>query len=155
MCSPTDASLPPSRTAARGLGADADRYSVITTWHVCELVAREPGDPTSGQSRERVLVCIGMMYRRGKSDSVILAEKPTNKAGRPAAESVEYYGITGNCRRIRWYAYQVGRLWRKWLLGANRRSRFQWSRFAALLKHHPLQAARIVHRYSAASEARP
>ena len=30
-----------------------------------------------------------MMYGRGKSNSVIVAEKPTNKAGRPAAESVE------------------------------------------------------------------
>jgi RNA-directed DNA polymerase len=38
-----------------------------------------------------------MMYGRGKSDSVIVAEKPTNKAGRPAAESVEQRaGAEGN-----------------------------------------------------------
>ena len=30
-----------------------------------------------------------MMYGRGKSDSAIVAEKPTNKAGQPAAESAE------------------------------------------------------------------
>jgi RNA-directed DNA polymerase len=38
-----------------------------------------------------------MMYGRGKSDSVILAKKPTNKAGQPAAESVERRaGAEGN-----------------------------------------------------------
>jgi len=29
------------------------------TWHVWKLVAREPGDPTSGQSQGSDLVCIG------------------------------------------------------------------------------------------------
>jgi hypothetical protein len=38
-----------------------------------------------------------MMYGRGKSDSVIVAEKPTNKAGEPATESVEQRaGAEGN-----------------------------------------------------------
>ena len=38
-----------------------------------------------------------MMSGRGKSDSVIVAEKPTNKAGRPAAEWVERRaGAEGN-----------------------------------------------------------
>ena len=38
-----------------------------------------------------------MMYGRGKSDSAIVAEKPTNKAGRPAAELVERRaGAEGN-----------------------------------------------------------
>jgi group II intron reverse transcriptase/maturase len=66
-----------------------------------------------------------------------------------------YYGITGNYRRISWYAYQVARIWQKWLSRRDRRSRFRWSRFDALLKRHPLPAARIVHRYTAASEALP
>jgi RNA-directed DNA polymerase len=30
-----------------------------------------------------------MMHEHGKSDSAIVAAKPTNKAGRPAAEPVE------------------------------------------------------------------
>jgi hypothetical protein len=29
------------------------------TWHVWKLVAREPGDPTSDQSQQSALVCIG------------------------------------------------------------------------------------------------
>src|ERR1700730_13970876 len=38
-----------------------------------------------------------MMYGRGKSDSAIVAEKPTNKAGQPAAEAVERRaGAEGN-----------------------------------------------------------
>jgi hypothetical protein len=38
---------------------------------------------------------------------------------------------------------------------ASCRSRLIWSRFTALLKRHPLPAARIVHRYTYASEALP
>jgi hypothetical protein len=26
-----------------------------------------------------------------------------------------YYGISGNIKRLRWYAYQVVRIWKKWL----------------------------------------
>jgi len=66
-----------------------------------------------------------------------------------------YYGITGNSRRISWYARQVARIWQKWLSRRDRRNRLRWSRFTALLKRHPLPAARIVHRYTAASEALP
>ena len=66
-----------------------------------------------------------------------------------------YYGITGNARRLSWYAHQVARIWRKWLSRRDRGSRFNWTRFTALLKRHPLPAARIVHRYTAVSEALP
>jgi hypothetical protein len=33
---------------------------------VWKLVAREPGDPTSDQSRQRVLVCIGKARSRSR-----------------------------------------------------------------------------------------
>ena len=66
-----------------------------------------------------------------------------------------YYGITGNFRRLRWYADQVERIWHKWLSRRDRGSRFLWSRFTALLKRHPLPAARIVHRYTFASKTLP
>jgi DnaJ-domain-containing protein 1 len=62
-----------------------------------------------------------------------------------------YYGITGNFRRLRWYADQVERIWQKWLSRRDRGSRLLWSRLTALLKRHPLPAARIVHRYTFAS----
>ena len=67
-------------------------------WHVRTLLAREPGDLTVGQQR-----CIvrrsgphregeepkPMMHDHEKSDSAIVAMKPTNKAEQSAAESVE------------------------------------------------------------------
>ena len=64
-----------------------------------------------------------------------------------------YYGISGNGRRLRWYANQVERIWQKWL--SRRGSRLPWGRFKDLLRRHPLPAARIIHRYTAASEALP
>jgi group II intron reverse transcriptase/maturase len=66
-----------------------------------------------------------------------------------------YYGITGNSRRLSWYAYQVRRIWRKWLSRRDRGNGLNWSRFNELLKRHPLPAPRIVHRYTAVSEALP
>ena len=66
-----------------------------------------------------------------------------------------YYGITGNSRRISWYARQVARIWQKWLSRRDRGSRLHWRRYTALLKRRPLPAARIVHRYTTASEALP
>ena len=33
-----------------------------------------------------------------------------------------YYGLTGNDKRLRWFRYQVARIWRKWLA---RRSRLR------------------------------
>jgi len=64
-----------------------------------------------------------------------------------------YYGISGNNRRLNWYATQVERIWKKWL--SRRGSRFPWDRFKELLRRYPLPAARIVHRYTAVSEALP
>ena len=66
-----------------------------------------------------------------------------------------YYGITGNSRRLRWYAHSVAKIWRKWLSRRDRGSRFHWNRFNELLKRLPLPAARIVHRYTTVSEALP
>ena len=66
-----------------------------------------------------------------------------------------YYGISGNFRRISWYAYQVARIWQKWLSRRDRGRRLLWNQFTALRKRHPLPAARIVHRYTFASETLP
>jgi RNA-directed DNA polymerase len=64
-----------------------------------------------------------------------------------------YFGISGNIRRLSWYAYQVRRIWQKWL--SRRGSRFPWDRYIDLLRRHRLPAPRIVHRYTAVSEALP
>jgi len=64
-----------------------------------------------------------------------------------------YYSISGNFRRLSWYANKVARIWHKWL--SRRGNRLPWDRFNNLLRRHPLAAARIVHRYTVVSEALP
>ena len=66
-----------------------------------------------------------------------------------------YYGITGNARRLSWYARQVARIWQKWLSRRGHGNRLHWRRFSALLTRYPLPAARIVHRYATLSETLP
>ena len=63
-----------------------------------------------------------------------------------------YYGVTGNSRRLRWYARSVVRIWQKWLSRRDRQGVYTWKRLNAFLTRHPLPSARIVHRYTAASE---
>lgn len=63
-----------------------------------------------------------------------------------------YYGITGNNRRIRWYAHRVERIWYYWLRHRTR-GRRGWSKtMADLLRRYPLPKPRVVHRYTAPSE---
>jgi RNA-directed DNA polymerase len=64
-----------------------------------------------------------------------------------------YYGITGNMRQIGRYAQQVTKTWRKWLERRTRAKTLPWERFRAFLARHPLPRARIVHRYTTASQA--
>ena len=66
-----------------------------------------------------------------------------------------YYGITGNSRRLRWFAHQVERIWKKWLSRRGQPGTFHWDRLNAMLKAHPLPPPKVVHRYAAASEPRP
>ena len=72
-------------------------------WHVWKLFAREPGGlgfdlraDSAGPHREDE-ESKPMMYEPEKSDSVVVATKPTNKAERSAAEPVEpRTGTEGN-----------------------------------------------------------
>lgn len=66
-----------------------------------------------------------------------------------------YYGVSGNGRRLQWFAYQVVRIWRKWLSRRDRQSAVRWTRMNEILKRHPLPPARIVHPYAPVSEALP
>lgn len=63
-----------------------------------------------------------------------------------------YFGITGNSRRIRWYAYQVERIWFSSLRRRSRGERGGYRTFDSLLQRNSLPSPRIVHRYAAASE---
>ena len=78
-----------------------------------------------------------MMHGRGKSNSAIVAEKPTNKAGRPTAESVE---PRAGPRGMRYYKARAGhrtgkacpRRWDRIRQVARQRKK---EKFTALLHH--------------------
>jgi len=85
------------RTGALSASARTIRHG-HRPWYVQTLLYGEPGGPTADRQRlTRVaLVRIGegeepklKMHDGGKSDSAIVAVKPTNNAGQPAAEPVE------------------------------------------------------------------
>jgi group II intron reverse transcriptase/maturase len=59
-----------------------------------------------------------------------------------------YYGVGGNSRRLRWFAYQVVKIWQKWLSRRDRQSWFHWSRLNEMLRHHPLPPPRVVHAFA-------
>lgn len=58
-----------------------------------------------------------------------------------------YYGITGNGKRLRWFAHQVERIWHRWLSRRSRGQSMPWSRFRTLLDRYPLPAPKIIHHY--------
>jgi hypothetical protein len=85
----------------------------------------------------------------------VVSEEPAHVGPRTARPSERddaghyaYYGMSGNYRRLSWYAMAVARIWRKWLSRRDRQRSMSWSRFAELLRRHPLPAARIVHCYT-------
>ena len=63
-----------------------------------------------------------------------------------------YYGVGGNRQRLQAFAFQAGRIWRKWLSRRDHKGRVNWTHFNELLKRHPLPPAKIFHHYASASE---
>jgi group II intron reverse transcriptase/maturase len=56
-----------------------------------------------------------------------------------------YYGITGNGPSLSRFAYEVRRIWRRWLARRNRERRMPWPRFNRLLARCRLPPAVAVH----------
>jgi RNA-directed DNA polymerase len=75
------------------------------------------------------------------------------RIGRMMQGHYAYYGITGNSRRLRWYAHRVEVTWRMWLSRRTRGNPIRWDRFMQILEKHPLPRPRVVHRYAVASES--
>ena len=55
-----------------------------------------------------------------------------------------YYGVVGNSQGIRTFAYQVNRIWHKWLKRRNGLRRLTWEKFNRLLARLALPQPRIV-----------
>ncbi len=64
-----------------------------------------------------------------------------------------YYGITGNMRQVSRYFEQTTKIWRKWLARRTRSKGLTWASFRAFLARNPLPSPKIIHRYTAVSEA--
>jgi group II intron reverse transcriptase/maturase len=77
------------------------------------------------------------------------------RIGRMMQGHYAYYGITGNGRRLRWYAHRVEVIWRMWLSRRSRGNPIPWTRFMQILDQYPLPRPRIVHRYSYAAASEP
>lgn len=58
-----------------------------------------------------------------------------------------YYGIVGNFRSIGNFAYQVRRIWRKWLRRRDGLRRLTWEKFNGMLQRLALPQPRIVHSF--------
>jgi group II intron reverse transcriptase/maturase len=65
-----------------------------------------------------------------------------------------YYGITGNSAALARFAYEVRRIWHKWLSRRSQRG-MRWNRFRLLLAHYPLPQPRVVHSVFAPHAASP
>lgn len=58
----------------------------------------------------------------------------------------QYYGITGNSRSLGQYAYEVRRIWKRWLMRrSQRRKKGGWERFSRTEEQFPLPMPRVVH----------
>ncbi len=57
----------------------------------------------------------------------------------------QYFGLTGNYRRLAALQWTTRRLWQKWLNRRSREKDMPWKRFARLLERFPLPAAVVVH----------
>jgi group II intron reverse transcriptase/maturase len=106
---------------------------------------------TTAKSRlARSLVAINDWCRTNRHRTV------SDQCSRISAKLVghyAYYGITGNMQQLRRYRTEVARHWRKWLERRSRSKRLTWDRFNALLARHPLPRPRIIHQYTAVSQA--
>ena len=63
--------------------------------------------------------------------------------GRVIRGHCNYYGVTGNGKRLAQFRNQVERKWRKWLSRRSRKGRVNWEQMAEILKRNPLPHARV------------
>ena len=70
-------------------------------------------------------------------------EKQAAALGRKLSGHFNYYGIRGNSKSINRFAYEVRRLWKKWLGRRSQRGRMNWEKFNRILRRYPLPPARI------------
>lgn len=69
--------------------------------------------------------------------------KQAKTLGQKLRGHFNYYGLRGNSESINRFAYEVRRIWKKWLGRRSQRARMTWEKFNRLLERHPLPPARL------------
>lgn len=55
-----------------------------------------------------------------------------------------YYGVTGNGKRLSQFRYQVVRNWQRWLSWRSRKRRVNWECMGEMLRRYPLPNATVM-----------
>lgn len=151
--------LHPSKTRVVDFGherdGDSDRdkhnggaFDFLGFTHIWKRSRRGKWIVMRKTSKQRLARCLRGVYhycRRHRHDP--LAGQHAY-LGRLMRGHFAYYGIVGNGSSIRKFAYQVNRIWYKWLKRRNGLGRLRWEKFNRLLKRFPLPPPRIVERYA-------
>lgn len=69
--------------------------------------------------------------------------KQARTLGQKLRGHFNYYGLRGNSASIQRFAYEVRRIWKKWLDRRSQRARMTWEKFNRLLQRYPLPPARL------------
>ncbi len=69
--------------------------------------------------------------------------KQAQSLGHKLRGHYNYYGLRGNSSSIQRFAYEVRRIWRKWLRRRSQRTTMTWGKFNRLLQRYPLPPARL------------
>jgi group II intron reverse transcriptase/maturase len=88
----------------------------------------------------RALCALNQWMKRARH--VPLA-KQSKTLGQKLAGHFNYYGIRGNSDAINRFAYEVRRLWKKWLGRRSQRALMTWEKFHRLLRRYQLPPARL------------
>jgi RNA-directed DNA polymerase len=95
---------------------------------------------------KRALKAVAAWCREHRHDPVAQQQQALNAKLRG---HYQYYGRPTNYRSL-WQFYRgVRRLWHKWLNRRTRGKRLPWTRYAQLLRRHPLLGPRIMHAWNA------
>ena len=73
---------------------------------------------------------------------------PTQNSNPKTQSHYNYYGVTGNYKRLEMFWHQVGWDWMKWLVRRTRGDYRSMERFNNFAKRYPLPKPRIVHGYA-------
>lgn len=70
--------------------------------------------------------------------------KQVKHLGRVIRGHCNYYGVTGNGKRLAQFRQRVEEIWRKWLSRRSRKGRINWEKMKEILRKNPLPPARVV-----------